>query len=105
MDKWDIRRRNLKVLIAVRDTNPTQLAKDAGLSVNSITKFLRKETKALRGDTLDKICAALGLNSPTILDSDNPFSDAKNKLYEVVDAMSEQEAQVVLDQIQANRTS
>lgn len=92
MDIWEKRRRNLRALMAIKGLNATKLATSAGLSANTVSKFLRGETNAVRWDTLEMICAEVGIASPTILDSDNPFSDVKNRLYEIIDKMSEEAA-------------
>lgn len=99
MDIWDKRRRNLSALMAIKGIKGSQAARMAGLSVNTINKFLRGETHSLRWDSLEQVCKVLGLNNPVVLDADNPFSDTKNKLYELIDKMSEDEAQAELDRL------
>lgn len=99
MDIWDKRRRNLKAWMAIHGYNGTQVARDAELSINTVNKFLRGETKTIRWNTLDKICKTIGIKNTAVLDSDNPFSDTKNKLYEVIENMSDDEAEKALQQL------
>lgn len=99
MEIWDKRRRNLKALIATKDTTATQLARDAGLSINTLRKFLTGETKMMQWSTIEAICKALELPTPQILDADNPFSSAKSELYERIFEMSDQDAESLLERL------
>jgi hypothetical protein len=47
----------------------------------------------LRWNTLEIVCREIGVNNPAVLDADNPFSDTKNRLYELIEAMSDEEAE------------
>lgn len=105
MNVWDKRRRNLKAIIAVQGTNPTRVADAAKLSVNTLSKFLRGETKHMRSNSLEAVCKALGISNIAVLDADNPFSNTKNKLYELIEHMSEEEAAEHLKHIQESKTS
>jgi DNA-binding Xre family transcriptional regulator len=96
MDIWERRRKNLRALIAYKDTNPARVADEAGLSVNSIGKFIRGDTHTMKQETLDKVCKALGIANPAILDSENPLSTAKDALYARVAEMSDAEAERAL---------
>lgn len=97
VDIWDRRRKNLRAILALRGISATKAATDAGISVNTLNKFLRGDSNTMRWDTLDKICKVIDIASPSTLDAENPFSDAKNRLYEVINSMTEAEAQVFLD--------
>lgn len=103
MDIWELRRRNLNVLMTLKGHNKSTLAKASNKSINTIGKFLRGESKTMRWDTLDAVCKTLGLDSPAVLDSENPFSDTKNQLYELIRAMSDTEASELLNQARKNR--
>jgi DNA-binding Xre family transcriptional regulator len=96
MDIWERRRKNLKALIAYKDTNPARVAEQAGLSVNSIGKFIRGDTHTMKQETLDKICQVLDISNPAILDSANPLSAAKDALYARIAEMSDSEAEHAL---------
>ena len=96
MDIWDLRRRNLKVLMTLKGFTASSLAEASGKSVNTVGKFLRGESKTMRWDTLDVICKTLELNSPAVLDAENPFSDTKNQLYDAIHAMTDEEAALLL---------
>lgn len=91
-DLWDRRRRNLRALIAYKGTNPSAVSKAADLSINTLSKFLRGETHTLRWETLERICGSLNISNVAILDSSNPLSDSKMRLYDLIDKMSEEEA-------------
>jgi len=97
MDMWDKRRRNLRALLGFKGLNASQVALKSGLSVNTVGKFIRGETHSMRQETLDKLCHSIGLSNAAILDADNPLSDAKNQLYEIVAEMSDDRAAEVLD--------
>ena len=92
MDIWDKRRRNLKVLMAVKNHTASSVSRAAKMSINTVNKFIRGETKSLRWDTLETICAVLDVHNVAILDADNPFSESKNQLYKLVDEMTEDQA-------------
>lgn len=101
MDKWAKRRRNLKALMAIKDKKPSPLAVEAGMSVNTLNKFLRGESKTMRWSTLENVCTALGLPNATILDADNPFSDSKSELYEIINDLSEEDAKQLLSHVKS----
>ncbi len=99
MDIWEKRRRNLKVLMAINNTNATRVALESDLSVNTINKFLNGQTKSMRWETLDKVCKTLGVQNPQVLDADNPFSEAKNELYALIEAMTDEQAEAELKRL------
>ena len=96
---WDRRRKNLRALIAYKGTNPSKVSKEANLSVNTLSKFLRGETHTVRWETLESICEILDISNAAILDSPNPLSDAKMKLYALVDKMSDEQAEAELNRL------
>ncbi|MDX5595633.1 MULTISPECIES: helix-turn-helix domain-containing protein [Stappiaceae] len=98
-DLWDRRRRNLAAIIAYKRMTPKEVSEKAGYSINTVSKFLRADTKSLRWSTLEAICSVIGLPSAQILDSDNPLSTAKAELYELINGMSEDEARSLLDKL------
>lgn len=69
------------------------------MSVNTLAKFLRGETKSISWDTLERFCEVLEIPNAAILDSDNPFSDAKFRLFDLINKMSEDEAKEELDRL------
>lgn len=99
LELWDRRRRNLSAIMAYKRTNAKQVSEKAGLSVNTVSKFVRGETHTLRWSTLEKICQVLDLPNAAVLDEDNPLSSTKNKLYELIKGMSEEEAKSLLDEL------
>lgn len=96
---WDRRRRNLRALIAYKNTRPSAVSKAADLSVNTLSKFLRGETHTLRWESLEKVCTVLGISNAAILDSSNPLSDAKMKLFALVEKMTEEQAEAELNRL------
>ncbi|MEX0281332.1 MAG: helix-turn-helix domain-containing protein [Arenibacterium sp.] len=96
MDNWDLRRRNLKVILALKDTNPTEVARKADVSVNTVAKFIRGESKTMRWDTLEAVCKVLEISNPAVLDAENPFSNTKNQLYEIIEELSDDGIQSLL---------
>lgn len=102
---WDRRRRNLKAIMAVKDLKAAPVSTAAGLSVNALTKFLRGQTVQMKWGTLEAVCRVVGIEHPSILDADNPFSDTKSRLYRLIDEMDEREAQEALDQLNLTRSA
>lgn len=98
---WERRRRNLRALIATKQTNATQIATDAKLSKNTLRKFLSGETISMKWDTLEKVCKALDIRTPMVLDADNPFAESKEQLYKMVFDMSDEEAKKLLEELSA----
>lgn len=94
---WNRRRRNMRILLAAADISGTNLARDAGLSPNTITKFLSGSTPTLSPRTLDRVLPRLGLRSIDQLDTDNPIADPKNQLMKILDRLD----QGILDQLVA----
>lgn len=97
---WDLRRRNLSAIIAFKRTNAKQVSEKAGLSVNTVSKFVRGETNTLRWSSLEKICQVLELPNASVLDEDNPLSSTKSRLYELIKGMSEEQAKSLLDELE-----
>jgi transcriptional regulator with XRE-family HTH domain len=85
--KWDRRRRNMRILIAAQGTVGTSVAREAGLSPNTLTKFLNGSSLTMAPRTLEKVLPLLNLSSVTQLDTDNPISDPRTKLDRIVDKM------------------
>lgn len=51
----------LKVLLAERDMNLTDLAEVAGLHYTTVRRFAGDEITSIHKGTLDKVCVALGV--------------------------------------------
>ncbi len=98
-DIWDRRRRNLRAVIAWQGTNPSRICQDANLSVNTLNKFLRGDTRTMRWESLERICAALEISNTAVLDSQNPWSENRKQLHALVEAMSEDEARDALNRL------
>lgn len=105
MDIWEKRRRNLRAIMAVKGMNASTVAKNAGLAINTFGKFLRGETKTMRWDTLEAVSKEIGITNVAVLDADNPFSDVKNRLYEIIGDMSDEEAEKELKRILADQAT
>ncbi|MBD8875418.1 helix-turn-helix domain-containing protein [Roseibium polysiphoniae] len=101
-DLWNRRRKNLRALIAYKGTNSSQVCKAANLSVNTLSKFMRGETHTLRWETLERICKILEIPNAAILDSDNPFSESKTRLYELIEKMTDEQAEAELERFKAS---
>lgn len=100
LERWDLRRRNLSAIIAFKRTNAKQVSEKAGLSLNTVSKFVRGETHTLRWSTMEQVCKVLGLPNASILDEDNPLSSTKIKLYEYIEGLTEDEAKVLLAELE-----
>lgn len=72
--------------------NPTSVAKAAGLSVNTVRKIIQAEGEIKpRGDTLEEICKVLGIHNVKILDGEDPLSDIRNDLLNLVDRLDQEQ--------------
>lgn len=100
-DVWARRRRNLRVLLAVNETHGTKLASDAGLSPNTVTRFLNGSSKTLSSDTLARILPIIGLRSVDELDAENPFSDPMREIRSVVEGLPSAQQYALLDELRA----
>lgn len=86
-NNWDRRRRNIRILLAAEGLDATNLARDIGLSPNTITKFLSGKTPTLSPRSMDRVLPGLGLRSVDQLDTDNPLSDPKIRVQKVIDRL------------------
>ena len=98
---WDRRRQNLRILIAARGTNATQLALSAGLSPNTLTQFLSGHTGSLSSATLSKILPLLEVTSVEDLDTDNPLADPGIAIRRLVDRLSTSDQYSLLEELRA----
>ena len=101
-DIWDRRRRNLRALIAYKGTKPSIISREAKLSVNTLSKFLTGETRSLRWESLERVCNALDIPNIYILDSKNPLSESRASLYQMIEKMSDDEAEKALQWLKDN---
>lgn len=93
---WPKRLENLRVIMAKRRVTPTQVAREAGLGVNTVNSIVSGKTRP-RHDTLEAICRVLGIHNVAVLDSDNPISDVRNELFRLVGSLSEDQARALLE--------
>lgn len=78
-------RENLRLVIALRDTTPTQVARDAGLSVNAVSAFIRGKT-SMSHENLTKVCEVL--NVPIgLLSRPEGISPQRLRLQQILDRM------------------
>ncbi|KIC42219.1 hypothetical protein RA27_02170 [Ruegeria sp. ANG-R] len=84
IEKWERRRRNIRILITALDTDPTNFATSVGISPNTLTKFVYGKTPTLSSRTLDLILPPLGLASVDQLDTDNPLTDPRIRLQKII---------------------
>ena len=88
---WERRRTSLRVLFALNNTNATKIALAAGLSPNTVSKFMNKSTDTLSSRSLSQILPIVGLKDPTELDTDNVIGDKKIAIRRVLDRLNEQQ--------------
>lgn len=82
---WERRRRNIRILLAVLGTNPTEFALSVGLSANTLSKFTNGSNETLSERSLAKVVDGLKLSSASDLDTDNPINDPKVVLRRLID--------------------
>ena len=97
MDIWERRRKNLRAVLAYKGSTATAASKQSGLSINTVSKFIRGETFSVRQDTLDKLCAVAGLSNSAMLATDNPLSANKNRLFEIIANLSDADVEATLN--------
>ena len=98
---WERRRRNLRLLIAYKGTNATQLSKDAGLSPNTISQFTSGRTSSLSEHTLSQIMPLLDMRGGTDLDTDNPIADPMIAIRNLLDDIPEEKLPALLQELKA----
>ena len=74
---WDKRRRNLRILLAVKGLRPSPLADSVGLSANTLSSFLNGTKPRISHDSIVLILPALGLTTVSDLDADNVLDDPR----------------------------
>ncbi|AUQ92816.1 MULTISPECIES: helix-turn-helix domain-containing protein [Phaeobacter] len=105
MIDWERRRRNIKILCAAHDVNPTQVALAMDMSPNTLTKFLNSKTpRGVNQRTLALILEYFNLADEADLDTDNPLSDPKIALRRIIDNLSPEDA-IILNRELQNRFS
>ena len=97
---WDRRRRNLRVLMALADTNATRLAREADLTVNSVRQFLSGAQQTFSEDKLVRILPYVGLSIPSDLDTDDPLKNPRAEIRSILDRLPDDQLRSVLDDLE-----
>ncbi|UWQ76795.1 helix-turn-helix transcriptional regulator [Leisingera sp. M658] len=87
---WERRRRNIRILMAAQGTNPTRVANSVKLSPNTLSKFTSGSTAELSQRSIVKVVEALGLSSVSDLDTDNPLSNPKAVLRQLINDLPDE---------------
>ncbi|MEL7513651.1 MAG: helix-turn-helix transcriptional regulator [Pseudomonadota bacterium] len=94
-DELEITRQNLRLAIAIRGTNATAVSLQAGLSVNTLTTFLRGKSE-ISHEKLIKVCRVL--NIPVgILSSPDAITPSRINLHETLQRISPERLAWALD--------
>lgn len=72
----DARRKRLEFLIKLHNTNGNNLALSCGIDRSTINRFLRKENKSIKIETLTLICQAFNMSLRDFFD-DKIFDDVE----------------------------
>ena len=96
---WEKRRTNFRVLLALKGTNATAVAKEVDLSTNTLSKFASGATKTLSAKSLDLAVQFLGLTSANDLDVDNPIDNPRVQLRKLVEAIPDAEVDSLLSEL------
>jgi len=106
MIDWERRRRNIKILCAANDVNPTEVALAKNLSPNTLTKFLNAKTpRSISAKTLALVLDYFELSDESDLDTDNPLTDPKIALRRIIDKLSPEDAIVLTRELNARFSS
>lgn len=89
--------RNLKIAVALSDKTATEISREAGLSLNVLGKYLRGETDMTHTNML-KVCRVLGLPIG-LVSSSEPITEARVRLFKILERKSEADIQAVIDQL------
>ncbi len=98
---WDRRRTNIRILIAARGTNATTLARDCGLSPNTLTQFLKGTNSHLSAKSLGAILPSLGIQSAEDLDTDNVLSDPRSAIRRMLSQIPDTEIPSLLEELRS----
>ena len=93
---WDRRMRNLRAIIYSQGMNGTSVAKKTGLGINTVNSILNGASRP-KYENLEKICQAIGLQNPLMLDAENPLSEVRNSLFGMVQNLREDQAREAWD--------
>lgn len=91
----DAARVNLRVALTLRNTDATNTSKKAGLSPNTLSSFLREESKISYLNLL-KVCEALDIPIG-ILHQDVGITTARIRLHNLLEAMPDHELSGAID--------
>ncbi|SMX27268.1 hypothetical protein TRP8649_01371 [Pelagimonas phthalicica] len=83
--------------MAFKGYTAKKVADEGNIGVNTVGKFLRGDTHSMKHETLDIVCSVLSISNLAILDSENPLSETKDRLYAMVAEMSDDRAQRALE--------
>lgn len=78
MDLSDAIRIRIKELMKDNNINGNKLSLESGIDRSTINRFLRKENKSIKIETLTLICQALDISLKDFFD-DNVFKDVEIK--------------------------
>jgi hypothetical protein len=98
---WDRRRKNVRILLAAKGSNPTRMSNAVGLSPNTVSKFTSGKTETLSEQSLSKVVSYRGLGSAADLDTDNPLTDPKVTLRRLIDDLPDDLAPGLLKELSA----
>lgn len=84
--RLDVARENLRIACAIRDVNPTEISRRAGLSINGLGNFLRG-ANSIKYDSLLRVCDALDVPIG-ILHVPNSISPARLELHSALKNVS-----------------
>nr|WP_280842522.1 helix-turn-helix domain-containing protein [Sagittula salina] len=84
-------------MMAAAGTNPTRLARDAGLAPNTVSQFTNGSKGFLSEKTLAKILPLIDLTEVSDLDTDNPLADPRVEIRRLIDQVPEERLGLLLE--------
>jgi len=82
----DVARRNIRIAVALRDTNYSEVARRAGLSRNAVSQFVSKRTTLSYANML-KICDVLDIPIG-LLNIEDGITEGRLRLQKALDRLS-----------------
>lgn len=99
---WEVRRTNMRVLLAVKGMTPTAAARatEPPLSDNTVSQFLSGIKPRLSEDSLLKLLPVLGISASTDLDAANILDDPRRQIRQILDRVPDTDLPELLADLQ-----
>lgn len=97
----DIARRNIRIAVALRETNYSEVARAAGLSRNAVSQFVSRRT-VLSYENMLKICDVLEIPIG-LLNTEDGVTESRLRLQKALDRLPAEKLAEVLKDLKNQR--